>query len=491
MILLMVAKFKSVTSAAYGMLVSIIIGMCYFGADYTEIILQMMRGSWSAFTIFTVIMPAILIYELLLKADMFIPIKNKVDENIRDDLLKVLLIGWAFASFLQSITGFGVPVAVTAPILVSLGVKPVKSVLICILGHAWGGTFGTLAIAWDSLFLQVPHVAEVSRMIFYTCLMLWIYNFICGLLICFIYKGRKTTVKDILVVVLISIIQGGGELVFAMFNTSIACFLASSCSIIGILIINQIFYKKVEKLHTPSMKPVSMVTMIFPFILLTVLVILLLFIKPVYEFLSQCNVGFLTHTVNGVTELYAPISIFVHSGTILLVTGIMSILYYYKKGYLEPSSIKKIARDCWVKSINAILPILFLIIMSKIMDGTGQIYTLADSIANLFGVFYPVVAPLVGILGAFISSSNMSSNILFAGFQNHIAQIIGVDTGVILSAQTVGGSIGNLTATSNIVLGLATTGESGKEGYVMKIMIPIAVFCGLALGVLTYFLCRI
>ena len=39
-------------------------------------------------------------------------------------------MGWIFESFLQGITGFGVPVAVGAPLLIGIGMKPVWAVVI-------------------------------------------------------------------------------------------------------------------------------------------------------------------------------------------------------------------------------------------------------------------------------------------------------------------------------------------------------------------------
>ena len=51
----------------------------------------------------------------------------------------------------QGITGFGVPVAVGAPLLMGIGVTPLWAVLIPLLCHSWGNTYGTLGMAWDAL----------------------------------------------------------------------------------------------------------------------------------------------------------------------------------------------------------------------------------------------------------------------------------------------------------------------------------------------------
>ncbi len=490
MLLLVTGIQTSTKAAAWGLLTAVAVGVFRFSARPGVIGWEAVKGIWNAFTIFTVIISAILIYELLLKAGMFERIRDKVEEVIQDDLLRVLFIGWTFTSFLQSITGFGVPVAVAAPILVSLGVTPILAVVICILGHAWGGTFGTLAIAWDSLFLQVPAAEGYPHIALYTCLMLWAFTLVCGVLICLLYRGKATRPKDLLTVLFISALQGGGQLLFAAQNTSTACLMGSMCSMAGVFLLNRLFYRK-ERRRPTSGKRGAVFHMIFPFAVLTLLVVLCLFVEPVHQFLGQWTVGPAIPGLDGTCTPYSPVAVFTHSGTLLLVTGLVTLAFYRTKGYLDAASVGTAVSNTLRKAVGAIQPILLLIVMSKVMDGTGQIYILADGIAGLLGSFYPAVAPLVGILGGFISSSNMSSNILFAGFQDHVAQLTHIDAGAILAAQTSGGSVGNLVATSNIVLGLATTGGSGKEGQVMHIMLPAALACGVLLGALTWMFCTL
>ncbi|MGI6727946.1 MAG: L-lactate permease [Anaerovoracaceae bacterium] len=483
--LLMKVKMSSAKASIISLIIAILVGYFYLNSEIEILFRECVKGLWNGFTIFTVIFPAILIYEILLKANLFHAIKVKVEGIIQDDLLRILFIGWAFTSFLQSITGFGVPVAVAAPILVSLGVSPIKSVIICILGHAWGGTFGTLAIAWDSLFLQIPPESIDGNITFYTCLMLWIYNLICGLTICFIYKKNNIHFKDIAIVFIISAVQGGGQLLFAQQNTSIACFIGSTLSILVILIINQLFYvkKNSDKIWN---KEIAILHLVFPFAVLTFLIIVFLFIEPVYLFLNHWKVGIYIPDNIGDTILYSPISIFTHSGTLLFIASIISLLFYNFKGFLQKGDIINTFYHSLMKSSFVIVPVLFLIMMSKVMDGTGQTIIIANSAANLLGTKYPILSPFIGVLGAFISSSNMSSNILFAGFQNHVAELLNIKSAAILAAQTTGGSIGNLMATSNIVLGLTTIGQMGKEGEVLKRMVPIVILSGLFCGFITY-----
>ncbi len=68
-----------------------------------------------------------------------------------DTGMLALFNGWVFASFLQGVGGFGVPVAVIAPLLISLGFPPVNAVVMSSVGHAWGVTFGSLGSSFQAL----------------------------------------------------------------------------------------------------------------------------------------------------------------------------------------------------------------------------------------------------------------------------------------------------------------------------------------------------
>ena len=96
-----------------------------------------------------------------------------------------------------------------------------------------------------------------------------------------------------------------------------------------------------------------------------------------------------------------------------------------------------------------------------------------------------MLAPLIGLLGSFMTGSNMSSNILFGSFQMTTSQMLNVDPSVILGAQTAGGSIGSSVSPSNIVLGTTTAEIPGREGEILKrnlmLTIPAAIVIGLSL----------
>ena len=120
------------------------------------------------------------------------------------------------------------------------------------------------------------------------------------------------------------------------------------------------------------------------------------------------------------------------------------------------------------------------------MGGTGQIEILAVGTANAMKGSYALVAPLVGVLGSFMTSSNMASNILFGKFQMTTASILNVPVETFLGAQTAGGAIGNTISPGNVILGTTTAGILGQEGKVLKTILPIAIASALFIGVILF-----
>ncbi len=110
---------------------------------------------------------------------------------------------------------------------------------------------------------------------------------------------------------------------------------------------------------------------------------------------------------------------------------------------------------------------------------------LANGVSTLFGSLWPLIAPTIGGLGAFIAGSNTISNMLFAFFQFSMAQKIGATEHIVVALQAIGGAAGNMICIHNVVFASATVGLLGKEGSVIRKtlapMIGYALFAG-ALG---------
>jgi len=62
-----------------------------------------------------------------------------------------------------------------------------------------------------------------------------------------------------------------------------------------------------------------------------------------------------------------------------------------------------------------------------------------------------------------------------------------LNTATILGSQTAGGTIGNTLSPGNIILGTTTAGIIGKEGIVLKKVLPISLVTALIVGGILFF----
>ena len=108
---------------------------------------------------------------------------------------------------------------------------------------------------------------------------------------------------------------------------------------------------------------------------------------------------------------------------------------------------------------------------------------LARGVEQLVGSAWPPLSPLIGGLGASVAGSNQVSNMMFASFQFHVGDRIGVDPTWIVALQAVGGAAGNMICVHNVVAASAVVGLLGREGRILrKTLIPFTYYVALTGG---------
>lgn len=119
----------------------------------------------------------------------------------------------------------------------------------------------------------------------------------------------------------------------------------------------------------------------------------------------------------------------------------------------------------------------------------GMLPETAKTIAGLTGNYYPLAAPWIGVLGAFVSGSCTVSNILFATLQFHAARVLAISPVVIVALQTIGGAVGNMICVNNVVAACATVDAKGKEGKLILLnCVPVLLTVALVLAVAYFYL---
>ncbi len=514
-LLVLMIKFQwgATEAAPVGLFITIITSLLFYKADIKLLASESAKGVWSAITVLLIVWSAILLYQVADQAKAFLVIRNGMRRLLPNELLLVLAMGWIFESFLQGITGFGVPVAVGAPLLIGIGVAPLYAVIIPLLGQAWGNTFGTLAAAWDALAMSSgleigsPEYIETAL---WAAGFIWFWDIITGVAICWFYGKAKGVKKGFVAVLIIALIQGGGEFLLVNVNTTIACFIPACISMVVIVLLGKLpmYREKWSLKDSPIMqsvvsnnaqdeapKDMNLLQAFVPYILLTALTLFVLLVTPVKEALDKISIGFSfpeTSTgygvVNSAVENFSPIAIFTHASMFLFLASILGLVYYKKNGWIQKGDTKKVFQKSVSMTVPSGISIIGLIIMSKIMGGTGQVMVLADGISSVLGKTYAILAPIIGLVGSFMTGSNMTSNILFGDFQMTTAKLLEMNPAVVLAAQTAGAAIGSAVSPSKIILGTITANILGQEGLVLKKLMPVTIVITLAIGATVFLL---
>ncbi|MBP2026741.1 lactate permease [Acetoanaerobium pronyense] len=510
LILMIGFHFGASRAAPITLLVTFLSSMLFFKANLGLIYVELSKALWNSLSIILIIFSAILLYEVSNESKSFSVLNKAFKALAPNELLRILLIGVVFASFLQGVTGFGVPVLVTAPLLIGIGVAPVWAVVIPLIGHSWAGTFGTLAIAWNSMIMQVEiqNPESIALIALYTSFLLFLLNMTASFAISFFYGGFKGLKKGFLGIILISLCQGGGQVLLSQVNPDLAVFIPSSISMLLIALLSKTrFYSSEWQIDESKIMirdkssssvqndSLSVNDAFMPYYMMTGITLFVLLISPINDFLggfsygpsyAQTSTGF--GIVNKEVLKYSPIKPFTHASMFLFSSAFLGYIYYFRKGIIEKKSYTKIISRTIKKTIPSSMAVISLISMSRIMSGNGQTEVLAQGVSLVLGENYVLLSPFIGLLGSFMTGSNMSSNILFGNFQMATAQITGLDYHSILGAQTAGGSIGTSIAPGNIVLGTTTASILGSEGKVLRKIMPFALTLAFIFGIILYFL---
>jgi len=514
LIFLVPLRWRAPEAGPMAMFTAGIVALLAFRTPWDTLAVASAKGVWDAIFILYVIWPALLLYQITKQAGAYDALRQGIARFSRNELFIILALCWVFASFLQGIVGFGAPVAVVVPLLITVGVKPVYAVAMGVLAHAWARFFGTLGVGWLAL-LRVSNVEDTVRAAFESSLLILIPTYLAGFLVVWLY-GKGPAVRHAWPLVLIlGTILGVGQLLVSLFSPELSTFLAGAVALLALYPLSRwkrygdpvkgitIRPAMVERRagEQSEAAPVMGLAMSFlPYFVLTAVTLGVLLVPAINQLMRQLQVGLPFPAVetgfgvqNAAVERYAPITVFTHPGMMVLITSVIVWIVYRAGGYYRAWGERHVPESIWsallVDAVPASVPVIAFLVTSRILDHSGQILTLAYGIAAVSPpLVYAGVASVIGALGAFMTSSSTASCVLFGGVQSSVAQLHGMSRETIIAAQAAGSAYGNAIAPANIVLGTSIAGASGQEGAVLRITMPwtvvVAVLTGLATIVL-------
>jgi lactate permease len=511
LLLLAVLRWKAPQAGPIGMFVAAAVALFALRTPWDTLAVAGAKGVWDAIFILYVVWPALLLYLVTDRAGGYDALRQGVTRFSRNELFIVLALGWVFSSFLQGIAGFGTPIAIVAPLLVAYGVRPVYAVVIPLIAHIWAKMFGTLAAGWLAT-LQVVDVADPTAAAFQSALLLIIPTVLGGFTVVWMY-GRWPAIRHAWpMVLIISAIQGGGQLVMTLVDPVLCAFLAATAALLALYPLSR--WKRYSEpakgiTERPAMRedgthesedreaPMGLAMSFLPYVVLTAIALGVLTIRPIGDALRAVSVGMsfpAVQTGYGVRRAaaapYSPFSPLTHPGTFLLVTSLVTWLVYRARGYYEAWRPVAGEQGVWSalldEAVPASVPIIAFLVMASLMDHSGQNEVLALGIAAVTPAYgFAFLSSTIGVIGAFMTSSSTSSNVVFSGLQLTVAELNHLPQATILAAQSAGGAIGNAIAPANLVLGASTAGISGQEGSILRKAMPWTIVTTILTGIAT------
>lgn len=466
-------------------LVALVVARLFFGAGPDVLLYSQLRGLLLSLYVLYIIWMALLLYRVVDEAGAITVIGQGIARLTAEPTMQLLLLAWAFSAFLQGVAGFGVPIAVVAPLLIGMGFAPVVAVAAVAIGHSWSVTFGDIASSFQALMAATGLAGEVLAP--WSSFFLGIACFGCGIAAAWTFRGRRALWRGWPALLLMGAVMAGVQAGLAMNGLwNLAGFGAGLAGLaVGALVARLPRYQRTESgdgLEVASSQPdagpvwppLSLGLALAPYLVLIVVVAAAELWPWLHKVLNAIQIKVLfpeVQTSYGWTAAASygrKISVFGHAGALLAYVSLLFYAIYQVTGHYTPGVARRIVQRTVKSAVPSSIGILTMVGMAVVMDNSGMTYILAAGLSKVAGPLYPLVAPFIGLLGAFMTGSNTNSNVVFAPLQQQAAELLAISVPIILAAQTTGGSLGSMLAPAKLIVGCSTAGLAGQEGQVLK-----------------------
>lgn len=490
-------KLSSRNSAFISLSLTIISALYIYKLNLSQLRVSIGKGAFLGFYVILIIIGAVLLYNIVDKAGGFETIKEFMEILGNNKGLQFIGLTWAFTGFIQGVSGFGVPVAIVGSLLIGMGYNPLMAITAVLVGHSWAISFGSMGSSFFALQL-VTNLDSVELGII-LALFLIIPIFTTGIAAAYIYGGTKEVKNNLKYIIplgslmsLLQLISAYGD--FAQIGSLLAGFAGSLYFLIILIVNSGLSFKESIFFRDKNM---TLLTAIFPYAILIVSV-LFFQIPTIKNFIPETSIslsfpGYTTGLGYNVSaeQSYSPIALFSHPIFFLLLSSFSGVILYLSKNLLNLKKLKLIAKSSLESSVSSAVNVFLLLILAIIMKDSGMIFNFAKGAANISGTAFPILSPMIGILGSFLTGSNTSSNVLFGAFQVNTADLINISPKIIASTQSIGGALGSAIAPAKIILGTVIMGIKNSEGKIIKKCLTYTLGNGLLIGLIAFFITKI
>lgn len=432
--------------------------------------------------ILLVIVAALFTYNLAVETKTMDVIKKMLSSITTDKRIQVLILAWGFGGFLEAVAGYGTAVAIPTSILASLGFNPLFAAVICLLANTVPTAFGALGIPVTTLAtvtgLEVVHLSYVTSIQLAGFIVL-----IPFLLVILTEKSIKA-LKGVVGITLVSGITFAVPQVFIAkyLGADLPALVASICSMACTILMAKAMNKEKVETKEDKIGLKEGVLAWLPYILLCGLILIASPLVPsINSLLAKASSNIHIYTGDA-TSTTAFSWINTPGMMILIATFIAGLIQKLKFTYMLD-----VLKRTIIQLKTSFITIMSIVAISKIMSHSGMTSSISFGLCAITGSFYPLIAPLLGAIGTFVTGSDTSANILFGALQTEAAKSLSIDPYWIAAANTAGATAGKMISPQSIAIATSATGLIGSEGKILSTTVKYCLGYVIILGLIVYF----
>lgn len=490
-------KMSAYTSSLVSLLIATIIAAFYFRMPVIRVAEAYIEGAMLAmFPILWVILSALFVYNVTLGTGGMDRIRIMLSGISPDRRIQGLIIAFAFGGFLEGVAGFGTAVAIPASMLIAMGFKPVLAATVCLIANTVPVAFGVLGVPVITLS-QVTSL-PLDKLALNTSLQLVPFSVLLPVVLVYAITGKVREIKGVLGVSIVSgAVFSAGQAVTAVYaGPELAAVMGSLLSLGSIIVLIRVFPVKNpwrfhgEKQETQQRRRVytdaypGLVEDIrawSPYIIIFVLVFTVKFL-PFMDFLSRYPFVLKRQFYFGPGGSEMSFEL-VSGGTILFLSAILG-------GIIQGASAKSLFSVFFrtLKQLGkTIITVVSIVILAKVMVYSGMVGSIAETLAYVSGAFYPLIAPLLGAVGTFITGSDTSSNVLFGNLQKQAALSLEMSPEWLAAANAAGATAGKMISPQSISIAASAADlTKNDEGRILRTTIGYCLVYVILMGILIY-----
>ncbi|MDP9311057.1 MAG: L-lactate permease [Chloroflexota bacterium] len=482
-------RWRAFRAAALAWLIAVTGAMALFGAGPVLLASASAKGLSLALLVMLIVWAAVFLYSLADDLGAVKVIARKIMSSTGDPLLLALLLAWTFSGFMQGIAGFGVPVAVVAPLMVLAGFSPVRAIAAAMIGHSWAITFGSMGSSFFTIGLVMG--LDGAGLGPPLALMFFLPILLTGLSVAHIAAGWSGVRRA---APLVLVAAAAMDALMWLLNVLGAAPVSSMLpGLLGTLILwgagrTSLYKAPAAPNHDLRSDRLSFRWAFLPYALLTVFSITAQ-VPAVKAHASGLRFALAypaQTTAQGfavsASAAYAPIQLVGHPAPLLLLSALVTFLVYSRRDLWKPGAAGRAWQATVRQTTGTTVAVSLMVMMALVIADSGMAAVLAQAAETLGRRLYLLAAPFIGLLGAFVTGSNTNSNVMFGPLQLYASRALALSTVLVAAAQTLGGSIGSGVAPDKALIGVSVVGQGIGEGEVMRHALPYGLLCVLVIG---------